>query len=134
MDLGVRAQGLEVANAYDWPRCGLLVQDAARAKVDVEAKPTCHEVADDLKLDRPHKPQANFLQVLVPGDGEHGVLLGKLSQGAEHRVDVGAAREHAVGEDGRQGGTLRRGFDAQHVSWANARETRYGTDAAGGDM
>ena len=72
--------------------------------------------------------------MLVPGDGEHGVLLGKLSQGAEYRVDVGVAREHAVGEDGRQGGTLRRGFGAQRITWANVREARYGADSAGGGV
>ena len=48
-------------------------------------------------------------------------------------MDVGAAREHAIGENGRQGGTLRRGFGAQRIARANVREARYGADAAGGD-
>ena len=72
----------------------------------------------------------DLLKMRIPAYAEHGIFVRQLSQRFEHRMDIVFARQHRIGEDGRNDGRIARGLRAQGVPWANVRKTRHGTNTA----
>ena len=124
------AQWLKVAHALDRLRNSLLIENAAGLKLDRKAKTIGKHALHDLELHGAHQLQMNLLKMRVPAYAEHGILVGKLGQRFEHRVDIVFARKHRIGEDRRNDGRIARGFRAQGVPWANVRKARHGTNTA----
>ena len=72
----------------------------------------------------------NLLKMRVPAYAEHGVLIGKLGQRLEHRMDIVLARQHRIGENRRYDRRIARELRAQGITRANVRKTRHGTNTA----
>ena len=70
----------------------------------------------------------------VPAYAEHGILVGKLGQRPEHRMDIVLARQHRIGENRRDDRLLAHGLCAQGITWTNVREARHGADTTGGNF
>ena len=112
MHLGIVAQWLKVAHALDRLRNSLLIENAARLKRNRKAKAIGQHPLHDLELHRPHKLQMYLFKMRVPAYAEHGILVGKLGQRLEHRMDIVFARKHRIGENRRNDRCIARGLRA----------------------
>ena len=130
MHLGIVAQRLKVAHALDRLRNSLLIENAARLKRNRKAKAIGQHALHDLELHGAHQLQMNLLKMRVPACAEHGILVGKLGQRLEHRMDIVLVRQHRIGEYRRNDRCIARGLRAQGVPWANVRKSRHGTNTA----
>ena len=130
MHLGIAAQWLKVAHALDRLRNSLLIEDAAGLKLDCKAKTIGQHALHDLELHRSHELQMYLFKMRVPAYAEHGILVGKLGQRLEHRMDIVLVRQHRIGENRRNDRRIACGLRAQGVPWANVRKTRHGTNTA----
>ena len=70
----------------------------------------------------------------VPAYAEHGILVGKLGQRPEHRMDIVLARQHRIGENRRDDRLLTHRLCTQGITWANMREARHSADTTGGNF
>ena len=99
VDLGVVAQGLEVAHPLHPAGEGLFVEDAPLIEGDVPAEAALHQALEDLQLHLPHELQVELAQALVPNHVEQGVLLLQLPQLAQGGVAVHPlGQEHPVAQ------------------------------------
>ena len=92
MHLGIVAQWLKVAHALDRLRNSLLIENAARLKLDRKAKAIGQHPLHDFKLHGAHQLQVNLLKMRVPAYAEHGVFVRQLDQRFKHRMDIMFAR------------------------------------------
>ena len=130
MHLGIVAQWLKVAHALDRLRNGLLIENAARLKLNRKAKAIGQHPLHDLELHGAHQLQMNLLEMRIPAYAEHGIFIRQLSQRFEHRMDVVFARKHCIGKDWRNDGHIARRLRAQGVPWTDVRKARHGTNTA----
>ena len=130
MHLGIVAQRLKVAHALDWLRNSLLIENAARLKLNRKAKAIDQHPLNDLELHGAHQLQMNLLKMRIPAYAEHRIFVRQLSQCFEHRMDIVFAWKHRIGEDRRNDGRIARGLRAQGVPRASVRKTRHGTNTA----
>ena len=134
VDLGVVAQGLEVAHPLHRGGDGLFVEDAPGAEGHLQAEPVPDEPGEHLQLHRAHELQADLSGLLAPGHMELGVLLLQLPQLLQGGVHVGPLGEDdLIGEDRLQQGDGGLGLKAQPLPGVGAAQPRHGAHPAGGD-
>ena len=88
VDLSIVPQGLVVADAHRRGGDGLLVDDAPRAEIHLQAEALGDEPAQDLQLDLPHELEVDLPKPLVPDQVELGVLLLQQAQLVQDHVGV----------------------------------------------
>ena len=99
MHLGIVAQRLVMAYALHGLGDGLLVQDAAGAKLYRQAKPLCQQAPQHFQLHLAHQLDMDLAQGLVPHHMELGFFLLQTVELAQGPVDIGALRQqHLVAQ------------------------------------